>query len=88
MSNSIERRSVTGRPRALTDAQLIAVLAWHDGRMTLKQKACELGVSPTTLQNAIRTRGEHYKQPSPEQRASTLQASRARRAELRASGLM
>jgi hypothetical protein len=87
MSDSI-RRSVTGRPRALTDAQVLDVLAWHDSRMTLRQKAAELGISPGTLQNVIRTRGEHYKQPSPEQRANTLRTSRARRAELRAAGLM
>ena len=88
MSNSINRRSVMGRPRALTDAQILAVLAWHDARMTIKQKAGELGIAPGTLQSVIRTRGEHYKQPSPEHRADTLRARRAHRAELCAAGLM
>lgn len=88
MSNSNHRRSVTGRPRALTDAQIADVLVWHGTRLTLKQKAAQLDISPTTLQNVIRSRGEHYKQASPEQRASTLSAARARRAELRAVGLM
>ena len=87
MSDST-RRSVTGRPRTLTDAQVLSVLAWHDARMTLKQKADELGISVATLTNAIRSRGEHYKQPSPERRDVVLSANRARRAELRAAGLM
>ena len=88
MSNSDQRRSLTGRPRALTDAQVESVLAWHDSRMTLQEKAAELGVSSATLQTIIRTRGEHYKQPSPEKRASTRRNVRARRALLGAAGLM
>lgn len=80
------RRSVLGRPRALTEAQIATVLAWHDSRMTLKQLADSLGVSTTTVSHAIKSRGKHYKQAPPEQRESTLEAHRANREALRAGG--
>jgi hypothetical protein len=58
--------------------------------VSLRKHRCAraLGISAGTLQHVIRTRGEHYKQPSRELRATTLSASRARRAELRAAGLL
>jgi hypothetical protein len=70
-------RSVIGRPRALSDAQVAAVLAWHDSRQTLKQVAASHGVSPTTILNLIHSRGAHYKQAPPEKRAATLSGYRA-----------
>jgi hypothetical protein len=44
--------------------------------MTLKVKARSLGVSPSTLQHIIKTRGRHYKSAPPEDRAATLKAHR------------
>src|ERR1700741_3736254 len=78
----LPRRSVYGRPRRLTAAQIARVLKWHDTRLTLKALAAELGVSTSTLTALIKTRGSHYKQAPPEARAATLRAHRARRAQL------
>jgi hypothetical protein len=72
-------KSTLGRPRALTDAQIADILAWHAKRQTLIQKAAEHGVSPTVIRQVIRTGGKTYKQPSPEQRAANLAADRQRR---------
>lgn len=80
------RRSVLGRPRALTAAQIATVLAWHDSRVTLKQLAASLGVSTKTVIQAINSRGMHYKQAPPEEREATLKAHRANRKVLRAGG--
>jgi predicted DNA-binding protein (UPF0251 family) len=82
------RRSVCGRPRALTTSQIAAVLAWHDSRVTLKQLAVSMGVSTSTLTNAIQSRGTHYKQAPPEERAVALKAFRAHRRALRAANWM
>jgi hypothetical protein len=78
------KRSVLGRPRALSDAHVAYVLAWHDSRMTLKEVAASLGVSTTTVVHVIKSRGAHYKQAPPEERAATLNAHRAHRRALRA----
>ena len=51
------RRSVFGRPRALTRAQIATVLAWHDSRVTLKQLAASMNVSTSTVAHAIASRG-------------------------------
>jgi hypothetical protein len=81
-------RSTTGRPRALTDAQVEVILAeharfmeWQALRRTVKsqrQLAREFGVSQGTISLAVRSKGQ-YKQPSPERRAATLAARRAQR---------
>lgn len=81
-----QRRSVLGRPRALTEAQIATVLAWHDSRVTLKQLAASLGVSTSTVVHAIQSRGTHYKQAPPEKREATLEAHRANRRALQAEG--
>jgi hypothetical protein len=81
-----QRRSVLGRPRMLTEAQIATVLAWHDSRVTMKQLADSLGVSTTTVAHAIKSRGTHYKQAPPEEREATLEAHRAYCKALRAGG--
>jgi len=70
------RHSVYGRPRALTRAQIARVLAWHDSRVTFKELAASLGVSTSTLRQVIKSRGSHYKQAPPEERAVALSAHR------------
>jgi transcriptional antiterminator len=82
------RRSVYGRPRLLTAAQIVRILAWHDARVTLKQLSAELRVSTSTIVHVIKTRGTHYKQAAPEERLASLQAHRARRRQLRAANLL
>jgi IS30 family transposase len=67
--------STLGRPRALTDAQVADILAWHRTRKTLAQVARECGVSEATVGNVIR-RGGIYKQPSPELHAVAVEARR------------
>jgi hypothetical protein len=81
-------RSTTGRPRALTDAQVEVILAeharfmeWQALRQTVKSQrvlAREFGVSQGTVSLAVRSKGQ-YKQPSPEWRAATRAARRALR---------
>jgi hypothetical protein len=70
------RHSVYGRPRALTRAQIARVLAWHDSRVTFKELAANLNVSTSTLRHVIKSRGSHYKQAPPEERAEALIAHR------------
>jgi hypothetical protein len=70
------RHSVYGRPRALTRDQIGRVLAWHDSRVTFKELAASLGVSTSTLRQVIKSRGSHYKQAPPEERAAALIAHR------------
>lgn len=82
------RRSVIGRPRALTSAQIAAILAWHDSRVTLKELAASLGVSTSTVTHVIATRGAHYKQAPPENRAENLRTHRAHRQALRNAHLL
>jgi hypothetical protein len=67
--------STIGRPRALTDAQVAEVMAWHRTHKTLVQVAREFGVSTKTIRNAIERSGV-YKQPSPELRTEVLRARR------------
>ena len=71
------RHSVYGRPRALTRSQIARVLAWHDSRVTFKELAASLNVSTSTLRQVIKSRGSHYKQAPPEERAAALNAHRA-----------
>jgi transposase-like protein len=75
--------STVGRPRALTDAQVEAILAWHRGRRSVKEVAREYGVSPNTILGIIRRNGE-YKQASPERRGAVAARRRQRLAELEA----
>jgi len=82
------RGSVLGRPRALTREQVAAILSWHDSRVTLKQLAASLGVSTSTVVHVIQSRGAHYKQVPPEERAASLVAHRAHRRALEAANLM
>ena len=71
------RHSVYGRPRALTTSQIVRVLAWHDSRVTFKELAASLNVSTSTLRQVIKSRGSHYKQAPPEERAVALSVHRA-----------
>jgi len=72
-----QRRSVLGRPRALTQAKIDSILVWHDSRVTLKQFAASLGVSTSTVVHVIKSRGGHYKQAPPEERVAAMDAHRA-----------
>ena len=72
--------STVGRPRALTDDQVRAILEWHRNRKSLKRLARELGVSQNTIQSCIRRNGQ-YKQASPELRRVALRVRRQRLAE-------
>ena len=88
-TDSAERSySTTGRPRRLTDAQIAEILAWYLSRLTNRQMAARYGIARGTLENIIRTHGEHYKQASPEHRNASLNAHRNRRARLYAKDLM
>lgn len=73
--------STTGRPRRLTDSQIAEILEWYHSRLTNGQMAARYGIARGTLENIIRTNGEHYKQASPEHRTAVLHQQRARRAE-------
>ena len=74
--------STLGRPRALSDRQVQAILEWHRNRKSMKQLAREFGVGTSTMQNAIRCQGQ-YKQASPELRPVALRLRRRRFDELR-----
>lgn len=80
--------STTGRPRRLTDSQIAELVEWHESRRTNRQMAERYGIARGTLENIIRTHGEHYKQASPEQRQDSLEANRTRRARLLAKDLL
>jgi hypothetical protein len=90
-------RSTIGRPRALTDQQVEAILvesarfcAWRALRHTVKsqrQLAAEFGVSQATISLAIRS-GGRYKQVSPDERAAEAKRRRDRLAGLRSKGLL
>jgi transposase len=82
-TDSAERSySTTGRPRRLTDSQIAELLEWHESRRTNRQMAARYGIARGTLENIIRTHGQHYKQASPELRNASLDAHRTRRAKL------
>ena len=76
------RYSIFGRPRHVTDAQIEEILEWHRNRETLKQLATRLGLSPATVGMVVRTKGLHYKSPSPEKRDAVKAAARERREQL------
>lgn len=88
----MKRASTVGRPRALSDEQVAAVMRWYDAWLALKDQrakvkslrglAAELGVSPGAVTSAVRRRGQ-FKQASPEAREETLRANRARLARIR-----
>lgn len=70
--------STVGRRRRVTDEQVAAILAWHEGIKALKtlhaylktvrEIAALLGVSSGTVTDVIKRRGE-YKQACPSKRA-------------------
>ena len=80
--------STTGRPRRLTDSQIAEILEWYEARLTNRQMAERYGIARGTLENIIRTHGQHYKQASPELRNASLDAHRIRRARLYAQDLL
>jgi hypothetical protein len=75
-----------GRPRRVTDAMILDILAWYASPRTVDAKARALGISRNTLRCILQSRGTHYKQPSPEHRYAVLDAARERRSRLRAGG--
>jgi hypothetical protein len=83
---STARPSTVGRPRRLSDADIAEILAWHAQRRTVAQVAAHYGISTALLHDIIRSGGRHYKQPSPEQRASDLAARHGQQRRLRAGG--
>jgi transposase len=74
--------STTGRPRRLTDTQIAEILDWYQSRLTNSEMAERYGIARGTLENIIRTNGQHYKQASPEFRDAALDVQRTRRARL------
>jgi hypothetical protein len=78
--------SSMGRPRRVTDAMIAEILAWYATPRTVEQKARALGISRNTLRCILKSRGTHYKQPSPEHRHRVLDAARERRLRLRTGG--
>ena len=78
-------KSIKGRPRMVTDAQVKAILEWHRSRKSLRQVAAEMGLSPRLVQYIIAHGGE-YKQVSPELREETRKARRDRYRALEAGG--
>lgn len=80
-------KSTIGRPRVLTDRQVVKILAWHEAvaawrsmgthLKSLRQLARELGVSPSTVLQVIHSRGA-YKKSSPDLRDREL-SERCRR---------
>jgi hypothetical protein len=67
------RKSTIGRPRLLTDAQVVAILDWHDAMSawkaqratikTLRQFAKDMGVSHGAITHVIRRHGEVKRHP-------------------------
>ena len=80
--------STTGRPRRLTDTQIAEILQWYESRLTNSQMAERYGIARGTLENIIRTNGQHYKQASPEHRSAARDVQRVRRARLFAQHLL
>ena len=78
--------STIGRPRALTDAEVYEILAWHHTRRTIAEVAREYRVSVSTIHTIIRRNG-CYKLPSPEERSRVI-GQRARIRRVRAHYLM
>jgi hypothetical protein len=54
-----------GRPRLLTNVQVLAILEWHLSRKTMIEVAREHNVSVSTIRYVIRRLGQ-YKQISPD----------------------
>lgn len=85
-------KSTIGRPRAVTDEQIVTILAWHDAVLaveaqrrslkTLRQLCQELNLSKGTIHYVIRCRGE-LKQASPEHRQRELITRRKRMRQVR-----
>ena len=86
--SSARAYSTTGRPRRLTDAQIAEILEWYQTRLTNTQMAERYGIARGTLENIIRTNGQHYKQASPELRNAARDVQRSRRARLFAQHLL
>lgn len=77
MSVARTRASTVGRPRKVTDEQVAAILAWHEGIQALKtlhtvlkpvrKFAASLGLSRGVVVDTIRRRGQ-FKQACPTRR--------------------
>jgi transcriptional regulator with XRE-family HTH domain len=73
------RYSTFGRPRRITDNDIVEILAWADRQETRRQLAVRIGVSVETVSKVIRSRSMHYKSESPELRALFRSARRKMR---------
>jgi hypothetical protein len=78
-------KSIFGRPRRVTDAQVAAIMDWYYSRKTLRQLAAELGISWKLAYHVVARRGQ-YKQSPPEGRQAALSARRSRMKSLRERG--
>lgn len=78
-------KSIFGRPRKVTDAQVAVIMNWYESHKTLREVAAEIGVSLKLAQDVISRRGE-YKQASPEHRQDNLITRRRRMKTLRTRG--
>ena len=76
------RYSTFGRPRRVTDNDIVEILAWADSQETRRQLAARIGVSVETVSKVIRSRGMHYKSESPELRAVFRPSRRKKRGEI------
>jgi NAD-dependent SIR2 family protein deacetylase len=80
-------KSTIGRPRAVTDEQIAAILTWHKAVLaletlrkllkSLRQLCDEMHLSKGTIHYVVRRHGD-LKQPSPEHRQSELRERRRR----------
>jgi hypothetical protein len=78
-------KSTVGKPRKVTDAQIVTILAWHEAIQkfeaqrkalkTLRELCKELGLAKGTIHRVIRQHGQ-LKQSTPELRKLELQARR------------
>lgn len=70
--------SFMGKPRTVTDEQVVAILEWKRNQKSMKQLAAELGLKLSTVKYVILVNGQ-FKQPSPEKRDRELEAHRLRK---------
>lgn len=80
-------KSMMGRPRKVTDAQVEAIMKWHASRKSLREFSAEIGLPASLIQYVI-SRGGQYKQVSPERRTEASRSRSKRYHSLREHGWM
>lgn len=55
------KHSTLGRPRSLTEAEVLEILEWHSLKRTNAQMAARYGIARGTLEAIVRTEGKGYK---------------------------